>query len=51
MLNREVLCAECVRAMKTNCRLRETKWCLRTRQCLLHVADTRAGHIMIRMSR
>jgi len=42
-LNREVLCAECVRAMKTNCRLRETKRCLRTRQWLLHVADTREG--------
>ena len=29
--------------MKTNCRLRETKRCLRTRQWLLHVADTREG--------
>ena len=38
--------AECVRAimMKTNCRLRrETKRCLRTRQWLLHVADTQEG--------
>jgi len=41
--NREVLCAEGVSAMKTNCRLRETKRGLRTRQWLLHGADTREG--------
>ena len=29
--------------MKTNCLLRETKRCLRTRQWLLHVADTGEG--------
>ena len=42
-LNREVLCAKMRARNETNCRLRETKRCLRTRQWLLHVADTREG--------